>query len=251
MIRVKRAQDLPEDDDGLRVLVDRYRPRGLSETAARIDEWCLDLAPSPALIAWYGRKPERWEEFASRYLAELSRPEAAAALTRLRTIAEVESVTLLSGARDREHNPARVLARHLQPSLSPQLPRLGVRPSPPPVWRRIHLSAILEWSWLFAGLAVPLLVLALGAVLIGWRWRGALVVGGVLAVLSGATVIHSALQERRARLALGALPEARDGAESIWVPVRELGVAASGFLIGILVFAAAVAAIGGLGRHLH
>jgi methylated-DNA-protein-cysteine methyltransferase related protein len=45
-IRVKRVYERPSRDDGVRVLVDRLWPRGISKAAARIDVWMKDLAPS-------------------------------------------------------------------------------------------------------------------------------------------------------------------------------------------------------------
>jgi uncharacterized protein YeaO (DUF488 family) len=57
---------------GYRVLVDRLWPRGLTKEKAALDDWAKDLAPSPALRAWYGHDPDRWPEFRKRYRAELA-----------------------------------------------------------------------------------------------------------------------------------------------------------------------------------
>lgn len=48
-VRVRRAYDEPEDQDGVRVLVDRIWPRGLTKAQARLGEWCKEVAPSTAL----------------------------------------------------------------------------------------------------------------------------------------------------------------------------------------------------------
>ena len=37
MIRIKRVYEAPEPDDGLRVLVDRLWPRGLTKDRASVD----------------------------------------------------------------------------------------------------------------------------------------------------------------------------------------------------------------------
>jgi uncharacterized protein YeaO (DUF488 family) len=58
-IRVKRVYDPPEPGDGLRVLVDRLWPRGVSKQRARIDLWLRDIAPSTELRKWYSHRPER------------------------------------------------------------------------------------------------------------------------------------------------------------------------------------------------
>ncbi len=94
---------------GYRVLVDRLWPRGVSKSAAALDEWLRDAAPSSELRRWYGHRVERFEEFAVRYRAELRHPPAAAAVDRLVELALAQSVTLLTATRDVEHSGARVL----------------------------------------------------------------------------------------------------------------------------------------------
>ena len=44
-LQVKRVYDPPSERDGVRVLVDRLWPRGLTKTAAAVDLWLKDLAP--------------------------------------------------------------------------------------------------------------------------------------------------------------------------------------------------------------
>lgn len=108
-VRIKRAYEAASDDDGLRILVDRLWPRGLTKEAARVDVWLKEIAPSPALRAWFGHDPEKWDEFRHRYEAELrGRPEAVAELRRL--VADGPA-TLLYAGRDGEHTHARVLLR--------------------------------------------------------------------------------------------------------------------------------------------
>ncbi|MEV0521141.1 DUF488 family protein, partial [Nonomuraea sp. NPDC050405] len=76
-VRMRRVYEEPAGDDGTRVLVDRVWPRGLSKAAARLDEWCKQVAPSTELRRWYGHDPDRFAEFTRRYLAELEEPERA------------------------------------------------------------------------------------------------------------------------------------------------------------------------------
>jgi uncharacterized protein YeaO (DUF488 family) len=111
-IRIKRIYDPPEPGDGYRALVDRVWPRGVSHERARLDEWAKELAPSAELRRWFGHEPGRFEEFVSRYRAELAeRPEPVAAMRRR---ARRQTVTLLYAARDTEHNNALVLAGYLR-----------------------------------------------------------------------------------------------------------------------------------------
>lgn len=109
-VQVRRAYDPPRDDDGQRVLVDRLWPRGLSKKRADLDEWCKDIAPSTDLRKWYGHDPDRYEEFAHRYRAELEAPERAAALDQLRGLADHGRVTLLTAAKRSDISEATVLA---------------------------------------------------------------------------------------------------------------------------------------------
>ena len=71
-VRLKRVYDDPEPGDGFRVLVDRLWPRGLTKSAARVDLWMKEVAPSKDLRRWYHADLTRWAEFRRRYRAELA-----------------------------------------------------------------------------------------------------------------------------------------------------------------------------------
>lgn len=103
-IRVKRVYDPPSPDDGMRVLVDRLWPRGLSREKAHVDLWLKELAPSTELRKWFNHEPEKWDEFRRRYLQELQQqPEALAhAIDAMGT----GPVTLVFGAREARYNDA-------------------------------------------------------------------------------------------------------------------------------------------------
>ncbi|MBV8737865.1 MAG: DUF488 domain-containing protein [Alphaproteobacteria bacterium] len=106
-IRLKRAYETPAAEDGIRVLVDRVWPRGVRKSAAAIDLWAKDLAPSTELRRWFGHDPTRWEEFRRKYQEELS--HRAERLNELRALAQQGRLTLVFGARDEHHNQAVVL----------------------------------------------------------------------------------------------------------------------------------------------
>src|SRR5690606_14601505 len=110
-VGLKRAYEAPADSDGMRVLVDRLWPRGVSKAAARIDLWLKDVAPSTELRKWFGHDPEKWPEFQKRYRAEL---KGSAALAELRRLARQGHVTLVYGAKDEARNDAVVLAKLLR-----------------------------------------------------------------------------------------------------------------------------------------
>jgi uncharacterized protein YeaO (DUF488 family) len=113
MIRIKRVYHAPSDDDGVRILVDRVWPRGLSKQRASINEWRKDLAPSAALRKWFNHDPPKWQEFRRRYRAELIRSGAIELLKDLAQRARRRTVTLVYGASDEEHNQAVALKEYL------------------------------------------------------------------------------------------------------------------------------------------
>lgn len=109
-VQVRRAYDAPEADDGRRVLVDRLWPRGLSKERAHLDEWCKEVAPSTELRKWYGHDPDRYQEFARRYRAELEDPDHAPTLAHLRDLASQGRLTLLTASKRSDISDATVLA---------------------------------------------------------------------------------------------------------------------------------------------
>ena len=113
-VKLVRVYDQPGADDGVRVLVDRVWPRGLSKDRAHVDEWLKDVAPSTELRKWYSHDPKRFAEFERRYQDELSEPESAAALQHLRDLARLHTVTLLTATKNAEISQAAVLAALLR-----------------------------------------------------------------------------------------------------------------------------------------
>ncbi|MFI9567719.1 DUF488 domain-containing protein [Streptomyces rishiriensis] len=113
-VRVRRVYDPPEPEDGVRVLVDRLWPRGVSKEAARVDEWPKGLTPSTELRRWYHAGEGTYEEFARRYEAELAEPEARELLGHVGDLAGRGPVTLLTSAKSPEQSHTAVLVRLLE-----------------------------------------------------------------------------------------------------------------------------------------
>jgi uncharacterized protein YeaO (DUF488 family) len=109
-VRVRRVYEDPEPADGIRVLVDRIWPRGLTKAKAALDDWCKDVAPSDELRKWYGHDPSRFAEFSRRYERELEGSARAAALAHLRELSEERQLTLLTATRQPDISEAAVLA---------------------------------------------------------------------------------------------------------------------------------------------
>lgn len=106
-LRLKRVYEPVARGDGVRVLVDRLWPRGLSKKKAAVDHWMKDVAPSAELRKWFGHDPDRWLEFKRRYKSELRQHKDL--LAELRQLNRQRTVTLVFGARDEDHNDAVVL----------------------------------------------------------------------------------------------------------------------------------------------
>lgn len=75
-LRTKRWNDPREPEDGYRLLICRYRPRGVPRDEETWDAWCKGLAPSDDLhAAAYGKSgpPIDWEEYTRRFHEEMKR----------------------------------------------------------------------------------------------------------------------------------------------------------------------------------
>ena len=112
MIKLKRAYENPSPKDGLRVLVERLWPRGLTKERAAVDLWLKDVAPSPELRKWFGHDPARCERFQERYRQELGEKEDAIRL--LKQKGKEGTVSPVYAARDEDHKGALALKRFLQ-----------------------------------------------------------------------------------------------------------------------------------------
>ncbi len=110
-IILKRVYEEPTEADGVRILVDRLWPRGLSKERARVDVWLKEIAPTTELRKWFNHEPAKWPEFKKRYRSEMSKnTEALAALKRYLANGKV---TILYGAKDEDHNEAVVIRQYL------------------------------------------------------------------------------------------------------------------------------------------
>lgn len=112
MIRLKRAYEEPSKQDGLRILVERLWPRGVSKQKAALDLWLKDLAPSTDLRKWFGHDPEKWDEFLKRYWSELGEKGDLLKLLKHRTTEG--NVTFVFAAKDMERNSAVALKQYLE-----------------------------------------------------------------------------------------------------------------------------------------
>jgi uncharacterized protein YeaO (DUF488 family) len=111
-IAIKRAYDKPSPQDGLRILIDRLWPRGLSKATLKIDAWPRELTPSTDLRKWYGHEPARFAEFRRRYRAELA--AHAKELGALRAMVRGRVATLITATREVDLSHAVVMREMLR-----------------------------------------------------------------------------------------------------------------------------------------
>ena len=111
-IAIKRVYDPPEAGDGVRILIDRLWPRGLSKASLKYDAWPRVLSPSNELRKWYGHAPEKFAEFRRRYRQELA--EHSAELAALAAMIKGRTATLITATRELELSHATVLRELLE-----------------------------------------------------------------------------------------------------------------------------------------
>lgn len=110
-IKLKRIYKDATGEDGLRILVDRVWPRGISKEKAKLDHWLKEVAPTTELRKWFSHDTEKYGEFKRKYKEELANGEQQQALDRLKQLAKDHDgdVTLLYAAKDEVYNQAQVL----------------------------------------------------------------------------------------------------------------------------------------------
>ncbi|WP_396019986.1 DUF488 domain-containing protein [Bifidobacterium asteroides] len=114
-VDIKRIYEQAADEDGVRILVDRLWPRGVSKERAALSGWLKDVAPSPDLRRWWHHDPDRFEDFARRYCIELDDNPA---LEDLLSIArEHDRTTLVYAAKDPAVNHALILRDYVRQAL--------------------------------------------------------------------------------------------------------------------------------------
>ena len=109
MIKVKRIYEPINKDDGIRVLVDRLWPRGISKD--KIDIWLKDIAPSEDLRKWFNHDASKWEEFKRKYFEELDKNPKIEILLQL--IRKGNNVTLVYASKS-PYNNAVALKEYLE-----------------------------------------------------------------------------------------------------------------------------------------
>ena len=110
-IILKRAYEPASADDGVRILVERLWPRGVTKADAALDHWVKDVAPTSELRTWFGHRPARWQEFRTRYRLELD--ENRLEVRSLRELCLRHRVTFIFAAKDVLRNGAVILKEYI------------------------------------------------------------------------------------------------------------------------------------------
>lgn len=116
-IKVKRIYDDKAEDDGVRVLVDRVWPRGISKENANLDEWLKNIGLTKELREWFNHDADKFEDFKKKYIKELeNNDEQNEELKTLEGMVKDarKDVIILFGAKDEKHNQAVVLQSYLK-----------------------------------------------------------------------------------------------------------------------------------------
>lgn len=110
-VQMKRIYEKVEKNDGVRVLVDRVWPRGMSKEDAHLDHWMKEVGPSNDLRKWFGHDPDKYDTFKKKYKEELESGDQQEELQKLKDLTKQhnKNLTLLFAAKDEQHNQARVL----------------------------------------------------------------------------------------------------------------------------------------------
>ena len=117
-VGIKRVYEQAADEDGVRILVDRLWPRGVSKERAALTGWLKDVAPSPDLRRWWHHDPDRFEDFARRYRTELDDNPVLEGL--LGIVREHDRTTLVYAAKDPAVNHALILRDYIGKALEKQ-----------------------------------------------------------------------------------------------------------------------------------
>jgi uncharacterized protein YeaO (DUF488 family) len=130
VIRTKRWNDPRSPDDGFRLLICRYRPRGVPANDEPWDGWCSALAPSKALhAAAYGKsgEPLDFAEYERRFREEM-KGSASWIADFARVVRDGTTLTLLcsSACTDEARCHRTIVKALLESALSAEVPHRGV-----------------------------------------------------------------------------------------------------------------------------
>lgn len=109
MIKAKSVYAKPLQEDGRRILVDLFWPEGVKTREAKLDDWMVRLGPTYDLQR-FNFDVGTWDKYKKMYEEEVMQtPEKRQLLESLAKVAKEQTVTLVYGNRDHQHNHANIL----------------------------------------------------------------------------------------------------------------------------------------------
>ena len=112
IIQIKRIYEEAAKSAGVRLLVDRLWPRGLSKKKANINFWAKKVAPTTDLRKWNNHDPAKWQGFKDRYFAELNTNSEG--IAELRSYLRKSIVTFLFSSKEMKLNNANALKEYVE-----------------------------------------------------------------------------------------------------------------------------------------
>lgn len=110
-LKIKRIYQEPASSDGIRILVDRLWPRGITKERAHLDYWFKDTAPSNDLRKWFNHDPKKFNEFAKKYKEELLYKNED--IEKIKSLLKKHNVTLIYAAKSPTINHAIILKEYI------------------------------------------------------------------------------------------------------------------------------------------
>ena len=114
VVKMKSIYAEKSEDDGQRILITRYYPRGVKKT--HFDDWVRELAPSRELLKQYKEGEITWDKFEKKFMIEMNDHESIEKLQSLSTQAKNKPITLLCYEKN-DHDCHRHLVQDLMLSL--------------------------------------------------------------------------------------------------------------------------------------
>ncbi len=110
MVKMKSIYAEKTKDDGHRILITRYYPRGVKKT--HFDDWVRELAPSRELLKQYKEGKITWKKFEKQFIKQMNDEESKEKLQIISTQAKKKPITLLCYEKN-DHECHRHLVQNL------------------------------------------------------------------------------------------------------------------------------------------
>ncbi|MFA5032455.1 MAG: DUF488 family protein [bacterium] len=101
MLKTKSVYEANVPEDGIRILVMRKWPRGVSKD--KVDRWIKELGPSTELLNDWTEHRINWIEYEKRYRREMEDTEKRQSIKKIAELSEKKVVSLLCWEKSDEY----------------------------------------------------------------------------------------------------------------------------------------------------